>query len=532
MLQIVAKVQQYSHCSATMAKRKLVASSVPQLSQTLREITAERAGSMSEAERKDLHELLTIVAAALSEDESRKADAVKSAEAQRVAKRQRVAAASKDAGARLNLGALQCLKGDVAAKCIAFLRAEDFRSLAQIKCDEVSAGVLRSGVAMACDAIAPYASPPQLTLGTCGWEPLAVLEDAMARADAFFSSARRPWYDLLRVTAPGVVEHDDGEAAGIQEFDSSDDEGPVLTNQDFWRDMEEYCSLTDSAATVPRARWDQETTVVATLVEILRRAPDKLVRRVPRWPATWASQVLEMGVDVDEFVYRQGASRRQRKDNVVLLSAAGFAPALAHAIPRARRKDTLNALVDALLEPIKDPDDDSFESFLVEQSLLSGWRDAARVALVALLRSTRVEDSRDQQCKAVWRFIESFQSNEFALSTKSKVLSADDIWPAIVAEDPENSVIAWAVGQLDPAVVDGQDFRCHVTAMLDAMEYLADHIPAAAQVMLSLGTLEACARVRDSKDIRVSRYIADDLDSLHTTLMQATRPPEESRPYH
>ena len=98
-----------------MAKRKLVAASVPQLTQTLREITSERAGSMSEAERKDLHELLQVTAAALNTDESLKADAVKSAEAQRVAKRQRVAAASKDAGARLNMGALQCLKGDVAA---------------------------------------------------------------------------------------------------------------------------------------------------------------------------------------------------------------------------------------------------------------------------------------------------------------------------------------------------------------------------------------------------------------------------------
>ena len=509
---------------------------VAAMTEALHVIREQRAGSMTETERKEIYQLISAAASALSDDDRRKgavataaAAAAKTAEAERFAKRQRVAVASKDAGARLNMGALQCLKGDVAGKCLAFCNAEDFRSLLQIKCDEVSKGVLRSGVSKACDALAPYASPPQLTLGTCGWEPLAVLEDAMARADAFFNSARRPWYHLLRVIAPDIIEHDDGVAAGIQEFDSSDDEGPfALTTEGFWKDMEDYCSLTDSAATVPRARWDQETTVVATLVEILRRAPDKIVRRVPRWPATWASQVLEMGVDVDEFVYRQGASRRQRKDNVVLLSAAGFAPALAHAIPRARRKDTLNALVDALLEPIKDPDDDSFESFLVEQSLLSGWRDAARVALVALLRSTRVEDSRDQQCKAVWRFIESFQSNEFALSTKSKVLSADDIWSAIVAEDPENSVVAWAVGQLDPAVVDGQDFRCHVTAMLDAMQYLADHIPAAAQVMLSLGTLEACARIRGAKDIRVNKYIAESTDTLHSALMEATRPPEES----
>ena len=63
-----------------MAKRKLVAASVPQLSQTVREITSERAGSMSEAERKDLHELLQVTAAALSTDESLKADAAKSAD--------------------------------------------------------------------------------------------------------------------------------------------------------------------------------------------------------------------------------------------------------------------------------------------------------------------------------------------------------------------------------------------------------------------------------------------------------------------
>ena len=120
-----------------------------------------------------------------------------------------------------------------------------------------------------------------------------------------------------------------------------------------------------------------------------------------------------------------------------------------------------------------------------------------------------------------------FQANELALSTKSQILSADYIWSAIVAEDPEYSVCAWAVGQIDPAVVDGQDISCHLTFLCEAMEYLAYHVPAAAQAMLSLGTLEACARVRDSKDIRLSRHIADDVDSLHGTLMQATRPPEE-----
>ena len=71
-----------------MAKRKLVAACVPQLSQTVREITSERAGSMSEAERKDLHELLQVTAAALSTDESLKAEAAKSAERQRVGRAQ------------------------------------------------------------------------------------------------------------------------------------------------------------------------------------------------------------------------------------------------------------------------------------------------------------------------------------------------------------------------------------------------------------------------------------------------------------
>ena len=256
-----------------MAKRKLVAASVPQLSQTVREITSERAGSMSEAERKDLHELLQVTAAALSTDESRKADAVKSAEAQRVAKRQRVAAASKDAGARLNLGALQCLKGDVAAKCIAFLRAEDFRSLAQIKCDEVSAGVLRSGVAMACDAIAPYASPPQLTLGTCGWEPLAVLEDAMARADSFYASQpRRPWARLLRVRARSSLVVGGVLPAPNPAFES-DDEGPIQDCQTFHLDIASYCGLDDCPVTAPSPRCERDATRTKTQKKDAGNAP-------------------------------------------------------------------------------------------------------------------------------------------------------------------------------------------------------------------------------------------------------------------
>ena len=60
----------------------------------------------------------------------------------------------------------------MAAKAFAFLRAEEFRRLASIKCFHSAGGAkcLRAGVKAACAEIAPYASPPQLTLALRGYE--------------------------------------------------------------------------------------------------------------------------------------------------------------------------------------------------------------------------------------------------------------------------------------------------------------------------------------------------------------------------
>ena len=494
-----------------MAKRKLVAACVPQLSQTVREITSERAGSMSEAERKDLHELLQVTAAALNTDESLKADAVKSAEAQRVAKRQRVAAASKDAGARLNMGALQCLKGDVAAKCLAFLRAEDFRSLAQIKCDEVSSGVLRSGVSKACGAIAPYASPPQLMLGS-GWQPLAVLEDAMARADSFYASQpRRPWFRLLRVRPLSMV----GEA-GTPDFESDDDEQGNGPNHcmPFVIDMASYCRL-DGPVTVPRPRCECFTTVAAAVVEILRRAPDKLVRHAPEWLGQFLEAFLQpdssgLGYDGDEVVPTQ--------TRLWLLSAAGFAPAIWEAFRRARLVATVNALADGVVTV---RDDGHMKSILAAERVhLLQWRDAVLTGLWALLSCMRREDGslRDRQCTRVWDYMRCFCYAAHCIHIY--LLPPDVMWTTISRLDPDTPIIAWGLSKMSEATMIA-DHVC------DVMKHLARHVPAAARRILSLGGLETCERVMDGDYIRPKALFRSVVKELRSALLEATRPPPE-----
>ena len=494
-----------------MAKRKLVAASVPQLTQTLREITSERAGSMSEAERKDLHELLTVAATALSEDESRKADVAKSAEAARIAKRQRVTTASKDAGARLNMGALQCLKGDVAAKCLAFLRAEDFRSLAQIKCDEVSAGVLRSGVSKACDAIAPYASPPQLMLGS-GWQPLAVLEDAMARADSFYASQpRRPWFRLLRVRPLSMV----GEA-GTPDFESDDDEQGNGPNHcmPFVIDMASYCRL-DGPVTVPRPRCECFTTVAAAVVEILRRAPDKLVRHAPEWLGQFLEAFLQpdssgLGYDGDDVVPTQ--------TRLWLLSAAGFAPAIWEAFRRARLVATVNALADGVVTV---RDDGHMKSILAAERVhLLQWRDAVLTGLWALLSCMRREDGslRDRQCTRVWDYMRCFCYAAHRIHIY--LLPPDVMWTTISRLDPDTPIIAWGLSKMSEATMIA-DHVC------DVMKHLARHVPAAARRILSLGGLETCERVMDGDYIRPKALFRSVVKELRSALLEATRPPPE-----
>ena len=511
-----------------MAKRKLVAASVPQLSQTVREITSERAGSMSEAERKDLHELLQVTAAALSTDESRKADAVKSAEAQRVAKRQRVAAASKDAGARLNLGALQCLKGDVAAKCIAFLRAEDFRSLAQIKCDEVSAGVLRSGVSKACDAIAPYASPPQLMIGS-GWEPLAVLEDAMARADSFYASQpRRPWFRLLRVRPLSMV----GEA-GTPDFES-DDEGGFQRCTPFNMNMTSYCNLDDCPVTAPRPRCERDATVAAAVFEILRRAPDKLVAKARHWLEQWLRKFLES----DSLLRTIGRSRDGDKvvltqTRLWLLSVAGFAPAMKAAFESARLVETVNALAQAFGKACRYGHEGSL---LADRTHLYRWRETAHAALEALLSCTNMTDVGvyDTQCRHLWNFLNLFCCG--ASRIRTFLLPADVMWDTIFAWDPETPILAWATGKLDPVWIGGLNgeephgLAClhGFERMIYCMNWLALCLPAVARRVLSLGGLEACERMLAS-DVRLESGILRNIKNLHATLLESTRPPKKPK---
>jgi len=500
-----------------MAKRKLVAASVPQLSQTVRDITSERAGSMSEAERKDLHELLQVTAAALSTDESLKAEAAKSAERQRVAKRQRVTTASKDAGARLNMGALRCLKGDVAAKCIAFLRAEDFRSLAQIKCDEVSAGVLRSGVSKACDAIAPYASPPQLMIGS-GWEPLAVLEDAMARADSFYASQpRRPWFRLLRVRPLSMV----GEA-GIPDFES-DDEGGFQRCTSFNMNMASYCSLDDCPVTAPRPRCERDATVAAAVVEILRRAPDKLARHARTWLADWLSKYLE-GDNPLAGLCLDGETPVPTQTRLWLLSAAGFAPAMKAAFEQARLVATVNALADGFLAV---RETGHLTAILAADRVhLYQWRDLARVALEALLSCTSREDGslNERQFVRLWDFLRPFC---FAVSRIHVwLLPPDVMWSTICQWDSDTPIIAWGVSQMtEPAsIVDDKARR--VARLSCVMRHLARYVPAAARRILSVGGLEASDSLLDSDVLSLQRHIKA-IKELRDTLLDATRPPAE-----
>ena len=494
------------------------------MTEALHAIREQRAGSMTESERKEIYQLISAAASALSADDRRKgavataaAAAAKTAEAERFAKRQRVAVASKDAGARLNMGALQCLKGDVAAKCLAFLRAEDFRSLAQIKCDEVSAGVLRSGVSKACDAIAPYASPPQLMIGS-GWEPLAVLEDAMARADSFYASQpRRPWFRLLRVRPLSMV----GEA-GTPDFES-DDEGGFQRCTPFNMNMTSYCNLDDCPVTAPRPRCERDATVAAAVVEILRRAPDKLARHARTWLADWLSKYLE-GDNPLAGLCLDGETPVPTQTRLWRLSAAGFAPAMKAAFEQARLVATVNALADGFLAV---RETGHLTAILAADRVhLYQWRDLARVALEALLSCTSREDGsqNERQFVRLWDFLRPFC---FAVSRIHVwLLPPDVMWSTICQWDPDTPIIAWGVSQMtEPAsIVDDKARR--VARLSCVMRHLARYVPAAARRILSLGGLEASDSLLDSDVLSLQRHIKA-IKELRDTLLDATRPPAE-----
>ena len=235
--------------------------SIPHTSECLQELR-QCNKVLSPTDRHRLHELLAATADVLASDSHRRLSEAKSAaKSERKAKRQRAAAAAKnDAGARL--GALRHLKGDAAAKCLSFLRADDFRNLASIKCcrDEGSKRVLRAGVKLACEAIAPYPDPPQMLLGTRGYEPLAVLEDSRDRVDTFLTPRMfedENWHRFTRSS------------------------GSVTGYGNYMMSLDQYCA-SDSGACNPRPRCERYATVAAAVVEIIRRVPNEFSTRT-RW---------------------------------------------------------------------------------------------------------------------------------------------------------------------------------------------------------------------------------------------------------
>ena len=173
---------------------------------SVKRLAKARAGLMSPEERQELYGLVAATMEALTRDEATKQKKADDRASEHAAKKRRAAKASiPDAGARAEGGGiLSRLPYVVASRAFAFLRAEEFRRLASIKCFQRDGGakVLRAGVKAACAEIAPYASPPQLTLALRGYEPLAVLEDIAARSSEFLANPDPEALLRVRLIAP------------------------------------------------------------------------------------------------------------------------------------------------------------------------------------------------------------------------------------------------------------------------------------------------------------------------------------------
>ena len=334
----------------------------------------------------------------------------------------------------------------------------------------------------------------------------------MARADSFYASQpRRPWFRLLRVRPLSMV----GEA-GTPDFESDDDEQGNGPNHcmPFVIDMASYCRL-DGPVTVPRPRCECFTTVAAAVVEILRRAPDKLVRHAPEWLGQFLEAFLQpdssgLGYDGDEVVPTQ--------TRLWLLSAAGFAPAIWEAFRRARLVATVNALADGVVTV---RDDGHMKSILAAERVhLLQWRDAVLTGLWALLSCMRREDGslRDRQCTRVWDYMRCFCYAAHRIHIY--LLPPDVMWTTISRLDPDTPIIAWGLSKMSEATMIA-DHVC------DVMKHLARHVPAAARRILSLGGLETCERVMDGDYIRPKALFRSVVKELRSALLEATRPPPE-----
>ena len=321
---------------------------------------------LSPTDRQRLHELLAATADVLASDSHRRLSEAKSAaKSERRAKRQRAAAAAKnDAGARL--GVLRHLKGDTAAKCLSHLRADDFRNLASIKCcrDEGSERVLRAGVKLACEAIAPYPDPPQLLLGTRGYEPLAVLEDSQDRAGAFLTPRMledENWHRFTRSSSSQGYGH-------------------------YTLSLDQYCA-SNSGACNPRPRCERYATVAAAVIEIVRRVPNEFSNRTRRnWFAEWiASFVADDALRVDSDT---SPSRLEQLDG------AGFATMIRDAIlsPEATQA-TQDRLSEGFEAALRTADKSTLRAtFASEAARLKRWRDAGLAVLKYRLSTIRGAD--------------------------------------------------------------------------------------------------------------------------------------------
>ena len=466
----------------------------------MKRLAKARAGLMSPEERQDLYGLVAATMEALTRDEATKQKKADDRASEHAAKKRRAEkAAVPDAGARVEGGGiLGRLPYVVAAKAFAFLRAEEFRRLASIKCFHSAGGakVLRAGVKAACSEIAPYASPPQLTLALRGYEPLAVLEDIAARSSEFLANPDPEALLRVRLIAP---------LHGADIFSTS-----------FTMSFADYCLLRDCPVTNPRPRCERDVTVAGSVLEILRREPDVFVRTAPDWLGEWLRKFLR-----DDDVYR-ATTDDPSSSRFLMLDAAGFAPALRGAVTRASRARTARKLADALRDVLRDPD--AATALVDDPARAARWRAAVRACLRKLLTHVKRRDQFDDgTCTSLWRCVDA----TVIRSSGSYLLSSDEVWDEITRADPDATVVTWAIGKISGAANDDPTFENY--SVVSALQSLARYSKPVARKLVALGALGACARVRDGT-VRSSKLFGSTVDQLYAKLEASTRPPPERAP--
>ena len=473
---------------------------IPETTECLQKLWQYGKVSLSPTDRQQLHKLLSATAEVLASDSDRRRSEAKSAaKSERRAKRQRADAAAKnDAGARL--GALRHLKGDAAAKCLSFLRADDFRNLASIKCcrDEGSKRVLRAGVKLACEAISPYADLPQLVLGTRGYEPLAVLEDSQDRAESFLT--------------PRMLEDENWHR--FTRSSSSQGYGNYMMS------LDQYCA-SDSGACNPRPRCERYATVAAAVIEIIRRVPHEFSRRT-QW--NWLGEWIESFVAEDEFRLDSDTS----PSRLELLDGAGFATMIrdvfqSTVVTQAMR-ERLSKGFQAALRSAEE------STFVTEPARLKRWRDAGLAVLELTLSPIRGADGvlNDDNCLAIYDFIHSLvwfltRGGEVTVAKIRKDIDLMALWGVILDADREAGLFSYSLGFLTKPNLKNDDLGLWVNIELMFLELakLACYSPPIAARLIALGAMETCERVLNG-EIRTCPRVKSGIDSLYSSLMDAT----------